>query len=181
MPSLVGSEMCIRDRYMISAFALFFSILFLMLVVISYVVYYNRKNYGLFIHKFYSITRLVLSCIELFFLLISFIIVLFIPLPPKISPYRILVLFFILISFLIAGLNFYWSLLFMKVVSRRSRSSNAPKADVASKDVFHGSENDFADKSESDVIKRKKNDDLEKMNNDDFQKELSDFVNESKS
>ena len=105
----------------ISAVSLFLNITILIMVMISYVIYYNKSNYGLFIHRFYSITRLVLISLEILFFVIAWFVLIFAPLPKEIRRFKILIIIGIIPLFLFAGLNLYWSILFMKIIARRSR------------------------------------------------------------
>ena len=118
---ITGSIMEISQGRLASGVSLFINIVCLMMVLIAYVIYYNRRNYGLFIHKFYSTTRLVLVCIELLVVLVLFFVAIFIRLPRHLVQFRWLFGMGVVLIGLFAGLNLYWSLLLMKVVSRRTR------------------------------------------------------------
>ena len=146
--AITGSILQISVGKLEAGIGLFFNIVSLMLVLISYVIYYNQQNYGLFIHKFYSITRLVFSCIELLAVVIGFFVVIFIRLPRHIAPYRWALILGVISVGLLGGLNLYWSLLLMKVVSRRSRQeggqnsedSNQPAVILESQDALSQSQ-----------------------------------------
>ena len=126
---ITGAIMEIASGRLTSGVVLFIYIVCLMMVLIAYVIYYNRRNYGLFIHKFYSTTRLVLACIEILVVLVFFFVAIFIRLPRHLVPYRLLFVFGIVILGLLAGLNLYWSILLLKVVSRRTRLGDSPFLD----------------------------------------------------
>ena len=119
--AITGSIMEISIGRMVSSVGLFLNIVLLVMVIIAYVIYYNQKNYGQFIHKFYGTTRLVVVCLELLAVVVVFFVAIFIRLPRHISPYRWVMVLGVVLAGLLVGLNLYWSLLLMKVVSRRSR------------------------------------------------------------
>ena len=122
--AITGSIMEVSIGRLAAGVGLFLNIVLLMMVLIAYVIYYNQNNYGLFIHKFYSTTRLVFVCIELLAVVVMFIVAFFIRLPRHVVPFRWAIILGIVVIGLFVGLNLYWSLLFMKVVSRRSRMEN---------------------------------------------------------
>ena len=111
---------------------LFLNIVLLMMVLIAYVIYYNQKNYGLFIHRFYSITRLVFVSLELLVVAVLFFVAIFIRLPRHVAPYRWALILGVIFIGLFVGVNLYWSLLLMKVVSRRSRKEEGSFSSIHS-------------------------------------------------
>ena len=120
---ITGSIVEMNQGRVLSGTSLFLNIVSLIMVIIAYVIYYNQKNYGLFIHKFYSITRLIFACVEIVMIIIIFILMTFIKLPRNLSHLRALFIVGIIGIQIFLGVNLYWSILLMKVVNRRGRTN----------------------------------------------------------